>query len=95
MPLRQYLVGHSVDTAFERGWAVVRNGELLDRAESEGYEVLITTDQNLRHQQSLTGRKLAILVLRSTSWPRIRPIVDRIRSEIEQLRPGDYLEVPV
>ena len=95
MPLRQYLVGHSVDTAFERGWAVLRNGELLDRAESEGYEVLITTDQNLRHQQSLTGRKLAILVLRSTSWPRIRPIVDRIRSEIEQLRPGDYLEVPV
>ena len=39
------------------------NGDLLDIAESEGYELLITTDQNMRHQQDLAGRRLAVIVL--------------------------------
>ena len=51
-PLRRYLSGHSVDTAYERGWSDLRNSDLLDKAEMEGYELLITTDQNLRHQQN-------------------------------------------
>ena len=50
-PLRRYLVGHSVDTAYERGWSDLRNGDLLARAEMDGYELLITTDQNMRYQQ--------------------------------------------
>ena len=52
-PLRSFLPEHAVDTAAGRGWSELSNGELLDIAESEGYELLITTDQNIRHQQNL------------------------------------------
>ena len=61
VPLRRSLPGHAVATAFELGWATLRNGELLDRAEAEGYELLITTDQQLRHQQNLSGSALGHL----------------------------------
>jgi len=67
-PLRQSLLGHEVATAYERGWSSLKNGELLDVAEREGYEVFVTTDSNLRYQQNLAGRQLAIVVLLSTSW---------------------------
>ncbi len=48
------------------------NGDLLDEAEREDYQVLTTTDQNMRYQQNLSGRRLAIIVLLSTAWPKIR-----------------------
>lgn len=59
-PLRRHLTEHTVDTAFERGESNLRNGELLDHAEMDGYQLLVTTDQSLRYQQNLTGRNLAI-----------------------------------
>lgn len=65
VPLRLQLVGHSVTTVYEQGWSTLSNGALLQRAEQAGYDLLITTDQNLRYQQNLTGRQIAILVLRS------------------------------
>lgn len=69
VPLRRYLSGHTVDTAYERGWSELSNGDLLTTAESENYDLLITTDQNLRYQQNFVGRQIAIVVLLSTSWP--------------------------
>jgi hypothetical protein len=45
---------------------------LLAQAEQTGYDLMITTDQNLRYQRNLTGRRMAILVLRTTSWPKIQ-----------------------
>lgn len=60
-PLRDHLPGHSVETAYEKGWSALRNGELLARAEAE-FDLLVTTDRNLRHQQNLAGRKIALLV---------------------------------
>ena len=66
-PLRNHLPGHIVETAYEKGWSNLKNGELLARAESEGFDALITTDQNLRHQQNLTGRKISVVVLLTTS----------------------------
>ena len=94
-PLRYYLQEHSVDTAFEMGWSDLRNGELLDRAEENGYELLITTDQQLRYQQNLASRRLAVLVLLSTSWPRIQSRADEIGEIINRLQPGGYEEVPI
>jgi hypothetical protein len=70
VPLRRQLQEHSVDTAYERGWSHLTNGALLAAAEAAGYELLITTDRNLKYQQNLAGRSLAILVLLSASWPR-------------------------
>ena len=52
VPLREHLAGHGVETAYEKGWSALRNGMLLAKAEAE-FDVLITTDRNLRHQQNL------------------------------------------
>ncbi len=94
-PLRRFLKGHSVDTAFERGWSNLKNGDLLAAAEQDGYQLLITTDQNLRYQQNLAGRSLAILVLFSTSWPRIQLRVEAIQQAVDQITPGGYVEMLV
>ena len=94
-PLRGHFGQHEVDTAFERGWSRLRNGELLDRAEADGYQLLVTTDQNLRHQQNLVGRRLAIIVLLAASWPRIQLHVDDIRSAVDRVGPGAYVEIPI
>ena len=95
VPLRQHLSGHSVETVFERGWSNLQNGELLDQAEREGYQLLVTTDQNIQFQQNLTGRHLAFLVPLSTSWPRTRQRVDEIQAAVVGIRPGDYVESAV
>jgi len=95
VPLRRSLPGHVVDTAFELGWATLRNGDLLNRAEAAGYDLLITTDQQLSHQQNLSRRRLAILVLRSTSWPRIQAHVSAIRERISRMQPGEYQELAI
>lgn len=89
MPLRRALTGHHVVTAYEKGWARLRNGELLKLAESD-FEALITTDQNLRYQQNLTGRRLAILVLPTTSWLKIQAHVTEVVAAVNELQPGEY-----
>jgi hypothetical protein len=82
---------HSVATAHEKGWATLTNGELLAAAEGS-FDVFITTDQNLRHQQNLTGRRLAILVLPTTSWPRLQLHAAAIATAVVALRPGELQE---
>ena len=79
-------------TAFELGWSTLSNGELLAAAEGD-FDVLITTDRNLRHQQSLTGRGLAVIVLPTTSWPRIRRHSDAIARAVTSIARGQYLEL--
>jgi hypothetical protein len=79
VPLRRHLTGHSVTTAYEQGWSNLSNGELLKAAEEAGYQLLVTTDQNIRYQQNLRERQMAIVVLLSTSWPRISRHVDEKR----------------
>ena len=91
-PLRHSLSGHEIRTAYEQGWQTLRNGELLDRAQAERFEVIITTDQNLRYQQNLTGRP-AIVVLMTTSWPLIRPHADRVAAAVEALGADAYIEL--
>ena len=95
VPLRQSLADHSVDTVFERGWSTVQNGELLEASEQEGYQLLITTDQNLKYQQNLSDRPLAIIVLLSTSWPRIQLKVDDIQAAVDAIASGGYMEIPI
>ena len=70
-PLRRALTGHSVETTYERGWATLSNGDLLNEAENASFDLFLTTDQSLRYQQNLTGRRVAILVLPTTRWPAI------------------------
>ena len=94
-PLRRHLPKHLVDRSAERGWEVLENGELILRAEAEGYEVIVTTDQSMLYQQNLTRRKLAIVVLMATAWPRVRLRTAAIRAAIEEVRPGEVREVSI
>jgi hypothetical protein len=92
VPLRQLLSGHTVSTAYEMGWSEIANGDLLDAAEAD-FDALVTTDQNLRYQQDLAGRRLAILVLPTTSWPKIRAHEEQVVTSINVLRPGEIVEL--
>jgi hypothetical protein len=91
-PLRHALTGHVVSTAFELGWALLTNGELLRRAVKD-FDILITTDKNLRYQQDLSHLRLAVLVLPTTSWPKIRQHLGQVTEAVENARPGEYREI--
>ena len=93
LPLRRHLHPHQVDSAAELGWSELENGELLHQAESAEYDALITTDQQLRYQQELSGRKIRVLVLMTTSWPRIQPKAGEVRATLERLAEGQYAEL--
>jgi hypothetical protein len=88
-------VGHQVATAYELGWSQLQNGALLNAAEQDGFEILITTDQQLRYQQNLSGRQIAIVVLLSTDWLRIKVRAADIRQVLDSLTSGSYVEVPI
>jgi|SRR5947207_12202280 len=91
-PLRHALPGHAVSSTYEMGWDKLENGDLLDVADSS-FDAFITTDQNLRFQQKLTGRRLAILVLPTTSWPKIQLHISKVVAALNALRPGDFVEL--
>ena len=95
VPLRNHLPSHEVATAFELHWSTLTNGDLLLQAEAAGFDLLVTTDQNLRYQQNLAARRIAVVVLSSTSWPRIQKGIANVVDAITRARPGVYLEVTV
>lgn len=95
VPLREELEFAVVATAFELGWHTLRNGELISRADNSGFDLILTTDKNLRYQQNITGRKIAIVVLSTISWPRIRNCTALLREKLHQCVPGQFLEISV
>jgi hypothetical protein len=93
VPLRRYLPDHSVTTVYENGWSTLENGALLRAAEREGFEILVTTDQKIRHQQNLDRYNLAIVVLMTTSWPILQQHTDRIAAVISRVAAGQIVEI--
>jgi hypothetical protein len=91
-PLRRALTTHTVSTAYEMGWAALDNGALLAAAERD-FDALVTTDRNLRYQQNLSGRQLAILILPTNSWPKIQGNRQQVIAAVNSLRPGDVVEL--
>ncbi len=91
--------GISTDTRSIRrqrkGGTALPNGDLIDSADQDGYEVLITTDQGMRHQQNLAGRRLAVIVLLSTAWPYAQSRIEEIRAAVAEAQPGEFREVPI
>jgi hypothetical protein len=94
VPLRQFLQNYTVKTAYEEGWSTLSNGELMKEAEQASFQLFVTTDQNLRYQQNLRERKIAIVVLLSTSWPRIRQNTENVVEVINAMQSGGYAEIP-
>ena len=90
-----HLVLQYVSTAYELGWSTLKNGELLTAAESKGFEVFVTTDTNLAYQQNLSNRKIAIVVLSTTSWPRIQKSIAAIVAAIDEAMPSSYKTVSI
>jgi hypothetical protein len=95
VPIRQYLKDHQVRTASQQGWDKLRNGDLLTAAEEAGFDLLLTTDKNIRYQQKLAGRKIAILVLGRQQWPQLRPHVQRVVDAVNAITAGRYAEVDI
>jgi len=94
-PLRYALKGHVVVEAIERGWDRLVNGEWIAAAEAAGFEVLLTTDKNMGHQQDLTGRTIAFVVLGNQQWPVLRRYVERVAAAVSAATPGSYTEVEI
>ena len=95
VPLRRFLRSHNVTTVYELGWSTLKNGALISQAEAAGFDVLVTTDKNWKYQQSLSERKLAVVVLLSTSWPKIQEKVSEVVIAIDRATIGSYIEVPI
>jgi hypothetical protein len=91
-PLRRALAGHAVSTAYEMGWSELSNGALLRAADAQ-FDVLITTDRSLRHQQNIVGLRLAILVLPTTNWLSIRLHAAQIAAAVERSAAGMLVEL--
>jgi hypothetical protein len=90
-PLRKFLPDHTVRTAQEMGWGKLKNGVLLQAVEPQ-FEAFLTSDKNLKYQQNIAGRKLAVLVLPTNDWTTIRTKTDEIAAKVAGLKPGDFIE---
>lgn len=94
-PIHRLLTRHECQTAQQCGWGGLKNGDLLKAAEGQ-FDVFITADQNLRYQQNLSGRTIAILELSTNKLRRLEAVADLIRQAISEMKPGIYrkLEIP-
>ncbi len=94
-PLIPFLEGHAVTKAKEAGWDRLVNGDLLNAAEATGFELLLTPDKNMRYQQNLKGRKIAIVVLGNAQWPVLRRYVERVVAVVNAATTGSFDEVDI
>jgi hypothetical protein len=93
--ITRWLLDHTVREAKSQGWDRLTNGELLNAAEQAGFDVLLTTDKNLRYQQNLDGRRIAIVVLGKGRWRLIRPVIESVVDAVNAAQPGSYTEVDI
>ena len=95
-PLRSYLTPYHVSTAYEKGRSKLCNGNLLDAAEEEEFDVFLTTDQNLQYEQNLLNRSIAVVVLSTTSWPRIKLATNAVMSAVQSACSGQlsFVDIP-
>jgi len=96
--VRRLLAGHEVRTFANMQWdPQLENGKLLNAAEAAGFDLMVTSDQNIEYQQNLSGRRLALVVLGSNIWPIVREHATAIKAEADAATPGSFafIEMPV
>ena len=91
--IARVLSGYTVTTAKERGWDTLGNGDLLAAAERAGFDVVLTADKNMRHQQNLEGRRIALVILSTPQWPTVRLHLEKIAAAVNAATAGSYIEV--
>ena len=84
-----------METAKDRGWEGLNNGDLLEQAEKDNYEVFVTADQSIKYQQNLARRRIAILLLTDNLWPNVRQKAAEVHTAIDQIKPGEYQELEI
>lgn len=92
--LRHRLPGHDVTTAQRMGWSLLENGDLLNAAETDGFDVFVTGDKNLSYQQNLEGRQLAIVLLGTTHWKQLRQDTTPVVAAVNRATPGSFEALP-
>jgi predicted nuclease of predicted toxin-antitoxin system len=94
-PMQSLLGNHACTTVQDEGWSGIRNGDLLQRAEAE-FDLFITSDQNIRYQQNLAGRSIAILELSTNDIGRIRAAASLLQDALEKIQPNGFqhLNIP-
>ena len=90
-----FLQDHTVKKTKDLGWDTFSNGELLRAAEEATFQVFLTTDKNIRYQQNLAERAIAIVVLGNSRWPVVQRYVDRVIAAVCAAKPGTYSEVEI
>lgn len=91
--LRKNLGPHEVFTVGYKGWAGLKNGELLRTAEENGIEVFLTGDRTIPHEQNLNRRNLGIVALSSVEWDILKNYLPSIIAAVENALPGSFQEV--
>lgn len=94
-PVKRALGTHVVEEARSRAWDGLTKGDLLNAAEAANFDVMVTTDRNIRYQQNLAGRRVALVVLSSPAWPLIKACLSSIVAAVESATPGSYAEVEI
>jgi hypothetical protein len=88
-PMHKLLPAHTCTTAQRRGWGGIKNGDLIRLAESN-FDLFITSDQNIRYQQNLAERSIAILELSTNKIRRIEAAADLIRAAVSNIKAGQF-----
>ena len=92
--LKQLLTGFEIVTVQDLGWAGITNGSLLKPAEDQ-FDVLITSDQNLKYQQNLAHSQLAIIQLPTNQVPKVIKLAPTVQKAIDSVKVGEFVEIPL
>jgi hypothetical protein len=93
--IARWLQGHTVVEAVAKGWDTLDNGALLNAAEEAGFDLLLSTDKNIRYQQNLKGRQIAIVILGNAQRPAVHRHINRVVAAVNTATPGSYTEVEI
>ena len=94
-PLAKHLAGHLCTSPQRKGWGGYENGDLLLKLAEQEFDLFVTSDQNLRYQQNLSDRKIAILELSTNDWATIRRHLVSVVARIDAMQPGEFARYDV
>jgi len=92
--LKRLLIGFEIKTVQDQGWSGITNGELVRLTEAQ-FDVLITSDQNLRYQQNLAKRRLAIIQLPTNQVPLVIKLAPQVQATLENIKTGEFIALPL
>lgn len=94
-PIALALTNHEVAFARKIGWHEYENGKLIQQAEEAGFDVLLSTDKNIRYQQNLKDRRIALVILGNSRWPLVKHYLEAIAEAVDTVQPGGYIEIDI